>query len=282
MRTKTLLRGAVLWAVGCVFVTSGSFAETLLERGTYLMRGIVACGNCHTPMGPDGPLPGMEMAGGLPIKETAFTAYASNITPDKETGIGAWTDEQIIAAIREGRRPDGTIIGPPMPFALYRGISDRDARALVAYLRTVKPVRNEVPKSEYTFPLPPAYGPPVGSVADVDPTDRMAYGTYLAGALGHCIECHSPPGPNGAPDIQNNTGAGGFAFHGPWGEVLSANITPEGIGDFSDDEIKDAITKGVRPDGSRLKPPMGYAYYATMREEDLDAIVLYLRTLEPK
>jgi len=119
-------------------------AETLLERGAYLMNSIVACGNCHTPQGPDGPLPGMELAGGLVIEDPAFTVRPPNITPDPETGIGTWTDDQIIAAIREGRRPDGRIIGPPMPIGLYRQMSDRDVQALVAYLRQVRPVRNQV------------------------------------------------------------------------------------------------------------------------------------------
>jgi len=271
--------GAALAAAFCV---SAASAETLLERGAYLMQGIVACGNCHTTVGPEGPVPGMEMAGGMPIKEKAFTAYASNITPDKETGIGAWTDEEIIAAIREGRRPDGSIIGPPMPIGLYRGISDRDAKALVAYLRQVPPVKNAVPKSEYSFPLPPSYGPPVGQVSDVDPSDTLAYGAYLAGPAGHCIECHSPPGANGVPDLANKLGAGGFEFHGPWGVSVSPNITPKALGSWSDAEIKKAITAGIGRDGRRLMPPMGFAYYATMREEDLDAILVYLRSLPEK
>ncbi len=275
--------GAAMAAALCVSATvSGARAETLLERGTYLMQGIVACGNCHTTVGPEGPLPGMEMAGGMPFKEAAFTAYASNITSDEATGIGTWTDAEIITAIREGKRPDGTTIGPPMPIGLYRGLSDQDVRALVAYLRAVPPVRNEVRKSEYGFPLPPAYGPPVGQVPDVDSSDRLAYGAYLAGPAGHCIECHSPPGPNGAPDLQNGLGAGGFEFHGPWGVSVSPNITPKALADWSDADIKQAITMGVRPDGTRLKPPMGFAYYATMRDEDLDAIVLYLRSLPAK
>jgi len=285
MESTTRTNGVLAWigaALAAAFCVSAASAETLLERGTYLMQGIVACGNCHTTMGPNGPVPGMEMAGGLPFKEAAFTAYASNITPDEETGIGGWTDEQIIAAIREGKRPDGTTIGPPMPIGLYRGISDRDAQALVAYLRQVPAVKNTVPKSEYSFPLPPAYGPPVGQVPDVDTSDTLAYGAYLAGPACHCMECHSPPGPGGAPDLANGLGAGGYEFHGPWGVSTSPNITPKGLGKWSDAEVKTAITQGVGRDGRRLMPPMGFAYYATMRDEDLDAIVTYLRTLPAK
>lgn len=276
------LQHAVLLLVSGLAAATGANAESRLERGRYLMQSIVACGNCHTPQGPDGPMPGMELAGGLKIEDKPFTAIASNITPDRETGIGKWTDAQIVTAIREGRRPDGSIIGPPMPIGLYRGMSDNDARAIVAYLRSVKPVKNQVAKSEYRIPLPPGYGPPVGKVADVPRTDKLAYGRYLAGPLGHCVECHSPAGPQGAPDLENRLGAGGFSFFGPWGVSVSTNITPAGLSKYSDGDLKKVITTGVRPDGSRLKPPMGVAYYARMRPADLDALVAYLRSLPAK
>jgi mono/diheme cytochrome c family protein len=256
-------------------------AETPLERGTYLMRSIVACGNCHTPKGPQGDVPGMELAGGVAFQEDVFTAVSSNITPDAETGIGKWTDAQIIAAIREGKRPDGTIIGPPMPIALYRSMADDDVNAIVAYLRSVKPIANKTAKSQYKIPLPPSYGPAVTSVAPVSRADKVAYGKYLAGPLGHCVECHSTPGPNGAPDFVNHTGGGGVHFNGPWGVSYASNITPAALGKYSDDDVKNAITKGVRPDGSRLMPPMAYGYYSNIAPADLDAIVAYLRTLKP-
>jgi mono/diheme cytochrome c family protein len=210
-----------------------------------------------------------------------FTANAPNITPDKETGIGDWSDAQIIVAIREGKRPDGSIIGPPMPIILYRDLSDRDVRAIVAYLRQVAPVRNEIPKSTYRMPLPTNYGPPVSRVLDVPTSDVVAYGAYLAGPAGHCIECHSPMGPHG-PDIENQLGAGGFEFPGPWGLSVSANITPTGLSDRSDAEIKGMITEGTRPDGSAMLPPMPYPYYANIKDDDLEAIIAYLRTLPPK
>jgi mono/diheme cytochrome c family protein len=197
----------------------------VLERSSYLMNGIVACGNCHTPQGPNGPLPGMELAGGLVIQEEAFTVHTPNITPDKETGIGASTDQQIVTAIREGRRPAGRIIGPPMPIGLYRKMSDRDVRALVADLRQVKPVHNQVPPSEYHIPLPTSYGPPVGSVPDVPRDDPVTSGAYLAGPLGHCIECHTPM-VEGRPAFAHRLGAGGNPFYGPWGISVSRNITP--------------------------------------------------------
>ncbi len=274
---------AALVIVAIQAAAAGASAETLLERGRYLMNGVVACGNCHTPMGPNGPQMDRELAGGLEFREAPFTAYASNLTPDPETGIGRWSDQQIVSAIREGKRPDGSIIGPPMPIGLYRGISDGDARAIVAYLRSLKPVRNAVPKSEYRIPLPASYGPPVGIVPDVASGDPVRYGAYLAGPLGHCMECHTPMAANGQPDM-NRLGGGGFPFNGPWGVSVSRNLTPhprDGLGGWTDTQIKTGITAGVRANGDRLKPPMAYGYYATMRSADLDAIVAYLRSLRP-
>lgn len=258
-------------------------AETPLERGTYLMKGIVACGNCHTPKGPRGEIPGMEQAGGFKIEEKPFTAIAPNITPDKETGIGGWTDAQIIRAIREGVRPDGSIIGPPMPIEFYRHMSDRDVKAIVAYLRQVKPVKNKVAKSVYRIPLPKSYGPPVGSVADVPKDDKVKYGEYLA-RIGLCMECHTPMGKGGRRDFENQFGAGGFHFGGPWGTVIASNITPDketGIGKWTDRQIKVAITLGMRPTGEKMFPPMPYPYFKNITREDLDAIVGYVRSIKP-
>ena len=245
------LLGASTLLLVCA-LSVGAPAQTPLERGKYLMETIVACGNCHTPQTPNGPEPGRELVGGTPFEEPFGIAYAPNITSDKTTGIGDWTDAQIIAAIREGKRPDGSIIGPPMPIALYRGISDSDAKAIVANLRQVKPVSNEVPKSHYKVPLPPDYGPPVGKVATPSPKDKLAYGAYLAGALGHCIECHSTPDAKGIPDFLKMTGGGGLSFNGPWGISYAPNITPTGIDKWTDAQIKTAITSGVRPDGLPL------------------------------
>jgi len=141
-----------------------------------------------------------------------FTSYAANITQDKATGIGAWTDDQIMRAIREGKRPDGSSIGAPMAIELYRNISDADAKAIVAYLRTVKPAKNTVPKSLYRRGPPKSYGPKLGN--------------------------------------------------------------------WTDAEIKRAITKGISRDGTKLQPPMAYGMYNTMSDGDLNGLVAYLRSLK--
>src|SRR5271157_4111013 len=106
---SVVMCAAVAAAVAMAAPLPAAKAETQLERGAYLMNSIVACGNCHTPKGPDGqPLADQELSGGLEIDLPVFHAVAPNITPDDDTGIGKWTDEQIINAIRNGKRPDGS------------------------------------------------------------------------------------------------------------------------------------------------------------------------------
>ncbi len=120
-------------------------ADTLLERGAYLMNGIVACGNCHNMRGPDGRfIEGGELAGGFVIAETMFTARVPNIPPDMATGIGAWSDAEIAAALTKGVRPDGGQLHPIMPSGFYASMTEADVDALVAFLRTVKPIVNAV------------------------------------------------------------------------------------------------------------------------------------------
>lgn len=254
----------------------------LLERGRYLVEVTGACGNCHTPMGPQGPIPGRHLAGGMVFEAPPFRAVAANITPDPETGIGRWTDAQIATAIRDGKRPDGSLIGPPMPFEFYRGLADRDLAAIVAHLRTVPPVRNAVERSVYRIPLPPEYGPPVTSVAP--PADNpVARGAYLAGPVAHCLECHTPMLPNGHGDM-TRLGAGGMEFPGPWGVSVARNITPHanGLADWTDADIVRAVTEGVSRSGRRLAPPMAFWAYRNMTRQDLTDLVAYLRSMPPQ
>jgi mono/diheme cytochrome c family protein len=257
--------------------------EALVKRGAYLVNGPLACANCHTPRAPDFSLmPGMDFAGGFKLVDPAFTVYAANITPDKETGIGDWTDEEIIRAIREGKDDAGGIIFPPMPVPTYNNMSDDDVKAIVAYLRTLKPIHNLVPGSTWNIPqqaMPPAKGLPAPPT-----TDKVAYGGYIVNALAHCFECHTPFGANGAPDFAR-LGAGGMEIQlGPGMVVRTANITPDpetGIGKWSDDDIKKALTEGITPTGGHVAPPMPFPWFKNMTAEDLDAVVAYLRTIPP-
>lgn len=259
----------------------------LLARGEYLVEGIGGCGNCHSSRTDEGEfIPGMEYAGNFVIEEPGFRAYAPNITPDPETGIGEWTDAEIERAIRLGINKDGDVMGPPMSYPFFRDISTRDMDGIIAYLRTVPAVRHEVPRSVITMELPPSWGPPVEEpIPDIDPSDQVAYGRYLAHTVGHCTDCHTPL-VQGQHDF-SRTGAGGNIFHQPFGftwSALAANITQHedlGIGRWTDDEIKRAITQGISRDGRELLPFMAFDFYANVTDEDLDAIIAYLKTLPP-
>jgi len=277
----------VVAAAMAAFVALPVAAQTSVERGKYLVESIAGCGNCHTPQGPNGPVMSRALSGGPPMVEgKAFTAHPSNLTSDRETGLGRYTDAEVKVMIREGKRPDGSLIGPPMPFNFYRGMADADVDAIIAYLRTVPAVKNAVPKSVYNIPLPPAWTPPITQpIVAPARTDKVAYGAYLAGPLGHCLECHTPMGPDGRFQFDTMLGAGGLKFDGPWGISVSRNITsdPEtGLGQWSDAEIEQAIRKGIDRHGRKLMPPMGYAYYAKVSAEDMNALIAFLRTLPPK
>ena len=263
-------------------------AETLLQRGAYLTKSLAACGRCHTPRdGNSLPIAGMEMAGGTEFDDADLGhVVAPNITPDPETGIGRWTQAQIVNAIRNGVRPDGTIIGPPMPFSAYDDLSDRDANAIAAYLRTMKPIRHTVAKSQYKMALPESHGPTVTHVKEPNRADRLAYGAYLAGGG---ARHRPPPLREGGQQLDRKRAfAGGRRLH-PYGQpgavVMSRNISPDpddGIGKWSDAEIKRATTAGIRPDGARISPAMPYPWYKGIAPADLDALVAYLRTVPPQ
>jgi mono/diheme cytochrome c family protein len=263
-----------------VAVSGAAQADPSLERGQYLVEGPAGCGNCHTPIGPTGYVMEQNLGGRLVEKNPAFTAIAPNITP--AGSIGGWTDDQAVRAIREGILPDGSVVGPPMPISLYRGLSDDDVMSMVMYLRTVPAVDLDPGDSVYKIPLPPAYGPPVVSVAHPVEGVTVDYGAYLAGPVAHCMECHSTFGEQG-PMFDTHLGAGGFEFHGPWGTSVASNITShaDGIAVWTDAELADMIVKGMRPGGEPMLPPMPYGYLANMTEDDLAAVILYLRSLPP-
>lgn len=263
----------------------------LLGRGEYLVESIGGCGNCHSGRNADGELvPGLELAGNFVIEEGAFIAYAPNITPDTETGIGEWTDQEIERAIREGITREGRVMVPPMAFMYFRDISSNDMAAIIAYLRSVPSVRREVPESVAKLPevLPPAWGEPVTEpVPDIPRSDRLAYGRYLTHTVGHCTQCHTPL-VEGIEDF-SRIGAGMNLFPTPFGSnvewsALAANITQHetlGIGAWTDDEIKRAIVEGISRDGRVMVPFMGFEYYNRISDEDLDLIVEYIKTFPP-
>ncbi|MGB9367453.1 MAG: cytochrome c [Xanthobacteraceae bacterium] len=260
-------------------------AQAPVERGKYLVNTILTCQNCHTPKGERGaPIYERDLSSGLSWDEPPFKVTASNITQDKETGIGNWSSADIEKALRKGERPNGVRLAAIMPSDFYEIMTPSDMNAVVAYLKTVKSVKQTFPDPVYRIALPRHIPPGAEKpFTDADMADKVKKGFYLV-TVGHCMECHTPMGPKGR-EFETSYGKGGFDFPGPWGVSTSRNITShkeKGIGAWSDAEIKRAITDGVSRDGSRLKPPMGYEFYKNMTNDDLDAIVAYLRTVPPK
>jgi mono/diheme cytochrome c family protein len=261
-------------------------AQTQVERGRYLVEGILTCGNCHSPRGPGGVVDTTKLYSGGPQTwdEPTFTVKSSNITPDPDSGIGKWSVGDIEKALVEGVRPSGGPLAPIMPYGFYKVFTTGDLEAVIAYLRSVPAVSNKVQAPVYKATLHVEVPPGADKrMSEADLRDPIKHGFYLV-TIAHCMECHTPR-VDDRLDFANGLGKGGQTFHGPWGESVSRNITshPEkGIGAWSDDEIKRAITQGIRKDGSRLKPPMGFDWYARMTDADLGAIVAYLRTVPPK
>jgi mono/diheme cytochrome c family protein len=274
------------WTLGLVAVVALSAtasAQNAVQRGDYLVNTIMTCGNCHSPKGPSAAIAGKDFSGGLRFDEPPFDVTAPNITPDKNTGIGNWSAAEIKKSIIDGVRPNGVPLAPIMPSDFYAILTPGDADAIVAYLQSLKSVSNKVPDPIYKQPFSLHRFPGTEKpMAAADMSDKIKHGFYLV-SIGHCLECHTPMS-QGRLEL-DKIGKGGREFSGPWGTSLSRNITPSktaGIGDWTDAEIKRAITEGKRKDGSPMKPPMGYGYYARMTDSDLNDVIAYLRTLPVK
>jgi mono/diheme cytochrome c family protein len=284
--------------IACVLLLAAcdvATAEAPVERGAYLVNNIMACGNCHTPRDAQGKMIAERaLSGGLSFNTPAFIATAPNITPDVETGIGSWSAAEIKQALVKGMRPDhGRLAGVPlaaiMPANFYKALLPDDLDAIVAYLRGVKPIRNEVADPVYKAPVHrDPYPDAEAGFSSATTADAVRRGAYLV-TIGHCMECHSA-WSRGVSDFAGGLGRGGRVFQplagAPEGTPTSiaANITSDpaaGIGAWTDQEIVRAVTQGIARDGRTLKPPMAYGYYAGLRGADLADIVAYLRTVPP-
>lgn len=272
-----------------------------LAHGKYIAT-IAGCTDCHTPYkaeflkDPKTWTPEQVQAIAFNAKVTldedkllsgarafdlgpAGIVYTRNITPDKETGIGKWTDEQIRLALKTGLdSEDGGTLFPVMPYHVYNGMADADADAVIAYLRSVKAVSNKVPKDtvskEGLSPIPFKTG-----IVAPDPSDQAARGAYLVNNVMGCTDCHTPIDPATGAPLMDKYLAGGQPYEGPWGIVYGGNITPDvktGIGDWSKEEIKRALVTGIRKDGRRLIL-MPWFVYSSVTKEDADAVVYYLK-----
>jgi mono/diheme cytochrome c family protein len=272
----------------------------LVQRGSYLVNQVSACGLCHTPRVGSNWL-GAERADGFlaggpvfDIPDEGFRVVVPNITQDKETGIGSWTDDQILRAVRDGVSRDGRLLMPPMPFASWKAMSDDDARAIVAYLRTVPAVRNAVSREGNRIPFLLRIGTALGLIHHEPATgvkaperaDKRAYGAYLT-KLGLCWECHSL-GKGGPSDGEDDlmAGSGRALFEPEFGRVHARNLTPDpetGLGRYTADQIKRALRTGRRLDGRPMGPPMSLVvpHVSHWDEDDLDALATYLTSLRP-
>jgi mono/diheme cytochrome c family protein len=270
----------------------------LVERGSYLVNSVALCGACHTPRVGGSWLGGERtdayLAGGMVEEQPAFGFKISmpNVSQDRETGIGAWSDDEIMRAIRDGVHRDGRLLMPPMPFGSYAVMSDEDVRAIVAFLRTTPPVKNAVkPVRELPFMMRTVakfgvmHHEPVKNVKAPDRSDKKAYGAYL-GKIGACWDCHSMTsrGPSDKNLYAGSTEP--FGDH-EMGKIYARNLTPDvetGLGRYSAEQIKDALRSGKRLDGKTMAPPMSMLipHVSTWTDEDLDALVTYLKALPAK
>jgi len=272
----------------------------IVERGRYIVNQTAGCPACHTPYVDgkmwNGQRTDMYLAGGVWFddEDMGMKVVSPNITQDVETGIGGWSDDEIRRAIRDGVRKDGELLMPPMGFASYQYMADEDVDAVVAYLRTVPPIKNQVDRSgnDFGFGISMAkrmgfiHHTPVHDVKAPPKTDKVAYGRYVAIGLSVCSDCHSltDKGPN---NEKNLFGGSQVPLNEKgYGKVWARNLTsdPEtGLGKYSADQIKASLKNGVRLDGKPMIPPMALVipYTSGMSDDDLDALVTFIKSLPP-
>lgn len=272
-----------------------------LQRGQYLVNQVMACGACHTsrPSGNlfmEGEQTDLFLAGGNMLEDPgAGRIYIPNLTPDAD-GLGQWTDDEILRAVRDGVHKDGHFLVPMMPYDNYQHLSDEDGKALVVYLRSIPAAKSPRPRFAPELKFLPKLlfttigvqmHKPVAGVTAPDRTDHVAYGQYLA-RVGACTDCHSmtSKGPRKETDPLFMAGADAPFTDARLGKVWARNLTPDpetGLGKYKPDQIKAALRDGKRLDGKRMAPPMSVMIPHTsgMTDEDLDALVAFLGSLKP-
>ena len=290
----SLVRGrqlaAVAFLVLAAVLPAAAQSREQIARGKYIFGAAAGCG-CHT-------LPKGEAlnAGGRKHDGPFGTVYASNITPDPTNGIGKWTDAQIITAIRSGRRPNGERLIPVHPYTVFNGMAEQDLQDVVAYLRSVPPVNQPVPAKKITVPMfetvflpawlatfAPRETPPPSA-----PAGGVARGEYLARAVSHCGECHTPRTMTMATDNSRYL-SGAPKGKGPEGSAVP-NITPDrdtGIANWTEEQIADYLETGNRPDGDVAGGLMAEviqgssAGFKDLTKADRLAIAQYLKSIPP-
>jgi mono/diheme cytochrome c family protein len=282
MRKQWALRAGALALVFGAGIGNAS-AQADAKRGEYLVKA-GGCVGCHTEEKRDA----VPFAGGRALKTPFGTFYGPNLTSHPQAGIGRWSEADFVRALREGVRPDGAHYFPAFPYPSYTKISNGDLRDLWAYLRTLPPNARTNQAHELGFAyrwrflvriwkwlfFTPGRHAPDPRVAPA--IDR---GAYLVQALGHCGECHTPRNFLGGPK-RDRFLAGGKS---PDGKDVP-NLTPTRLKKLSDEELREFLTTGMRPDGDLVGEAMGEVVRNTTSQltpADLAALVAYLRTLPP-
>ena len=260
-----------------------------IERGEYLVKNVTGCLHCHSELDPAVP--------GLPIKaghvgsgrswagEGIAWLTASNITSDRETGAGSWTDDTLARAIREGIGHDGRALFPVMPYSNYQKMSDEDLASVITYIRSVPAIRQAQPKSAIPFPVNRfinAVPQPIeGVVAPPDLSTLEKRGQYLA-TLGSCADCHTPMDERGQFIPGMEFAGGGPFVHEGREQKAAANITPapNGIPYYTEELFLEVIRTG-RVRDREISDLMPWGAYRGMTDDDLKAIFAYLKTLKP-
>lgn len=272
--------------------------KKVLERGEYLALHVAGCVDCHSKRdftkfsGPV--IPGTEGGGGFVFDEKLGLPgkiFGKNITPDNETGIGTWTDDDILKAMTQGISKNGDTLFPLMPYIQYNHMAKDDLLSIIAYIKTWKPIRNKVPARQLMMPIAMAYpGPALQASIDgnVRPpaSDKVKYGAYLS-EMADCGTCHSPQTPQG-PDITRMF-AGGYTFDLGTNKVVAANITSDsatGIGAWTEERFLNKFTQYREEKAYNYNPGnqnsvMPLSILAGMKDEDLKAIYAYLKTVKP-
>jgi mono/diheme cytochrome c family protein len=254
-----------------------------VERGEYLAKA-ADCMVCHTTQG------GQEYAGGLGFKLPFGTLYSTNITPDKDTGIGNYSDQDFLNAMHRGIRRDGARLYPAMPFTSYTYVSDADALAIKAYLFSLPPVRAAAPENTLMFPFnqrwamgfwSALFNPDTRFAPDRTKSPEWNRGAYLAEALAHCGECHTPR--NLAFALDNRRKFAGAVTAG-WRAFNISSDKTTGVGGWRDDDLVSYLSTGHAVGHGTASGPMGEAVdhsFSQMAPEDIRAMVAYLRTVPP-
>lgn len=270
-----------------------------VERGEYLANHVAGCMDCHSKRDFSkfsGPVvPGSEGGGGMVFDQKwglPGVLIGKNITPDAETGIGAWTDDEILRAMTQGISKNGDTLFPLMPYTNFNRMAKEDLLSIIAYIKTLKPIQNKVQERMLMMPIAMAYPgkflqPSVDGNVRPAETDIVKYGEYLI-TMADCGNCHSPLSPRG-PDFSRMY-AGGHTFDlGATGIVNSSNITPDsatGIGAWTEERFLNKFIpyreeKGYNYDPGKQNTIMPLSELAGMKDEDLKAIYAYLRTVRP-